>query len=81
MRSDYQQAMLARTIVTRLSPEWLVILEKWLRGHATRGTCSSGAGRPDATVRSNSWFSSHCCALCVRQCECVINRPLRNFPT
>ena len=32
MRSDYQQAKLARTIVTRLSPERLVRLEKWLRG-------------------------------------------------
>ena len=32
MRSDYQQAKLARTIVTRLSPERLVRLENWLRG-------------------------------------------------
>jgi hypothetical protein len=36
MRRDYQQAKLARTIVTRLSPERLVRLEKWLRGPATR---------------------------------------------
>jgi hypothetical protein len=32
MRSDSAQATLARTIVTRLSPEGLVRLEKWLRG-------------------------------------------------
>ena len=32
MRRSYAQAMLAHTIVTRLSPERLVRLEKWLRG-------------------------------------------------
>jgi hypothetical protein len=32
MRRQYAHAMLARTIVTRLSPERFVRLEKWLRG-------------------------------------------------
>ena len=45
-----EEAMSAFSVVTRLSPDGSGTLEFWLRGRATSGTCSCGAGRRETRL-------------------------------